>query len=56
MNAKQNYIEINRQSWNNRVETHLKSEFYDLENFLRGKSSLNDIEPILCIRKFKRRF
>lgn len=39
-----NYIEINRQSWNNRTEAHLKSEFYDLENFLKGKSSLNDIE------------
>ncbi len=39
-----NYIEINRQSWNNRTQAHLKSEFYDLENFLKGKSSLNDIE------------
>ncbi len=44
MNSEQNYIEINRQSWNNRTETHLKSEFYDLDNFLKGKSSLNDIE------------
>ncbi len=39
-----NYIEINRQSWNKRTEAHLKSEFYDLENFLKGKSSQNDIE------------
>jgi replicative DNA helicase len=39
-----NYIEINRQSWNNRVDAHLKSEFYDLDNFLKGKSSLNSIE------------
>lgn len=38
------YIETNRQSWNNRTETHLKSEFYDLFNFLKGKSSLNEIE------------
>lgn len=44
MNTENNYIEINRQSWNNRTETHLKSEFYDLDNFLEGKSSLNDIE------------
>lgn len=44
MNTKTNYLEINRQSWNNRTETHLKSEFYDLDNFLKGKSSLNDIE------------
>ncbi|TYR32213.1 class I SAM-dependent methyltransferase [Sphingobacterium phlebotomi] len=44
MATENNYIEINRQSWNNRTETHLKSEFYDLDNFLKGKSSLNDIE------------
>ncbi|MBS1952168.1 MAG: class I SAM-dependent methyltransferase [Cytophagales bacterium] len=44
MNTENNYIEINRQSWNNRIETHLKSEFYDLDNFLKGKNSLNDIE------------
>lgn len=44
MNSGKNYIEVNRQSWNNRTETHLKSEFYDLDNFLKGKNSLNDIE------------
>ena len=44
MDLEENYIEINRQSWNKRTETHLKSEFYDLDNFLKGKSSLNDIE------------
>ncbi|WP_124641375.1 MULTISPECIES: class I SAM-dependent methyltransferase [Amniculibacterium] len=38
------YIDINRQSWNNRVDAHLKSDFYDLDNFLKGKNSLNDIE------------
>jgi 2-polyprenyl-3-methyl-5-hydroxy-6-metoxy-1,4-benzoquinol methylase len=44
MHSEQNYIEINRQSWNNRTETHLKSEFYDLDGFLNGKTSLNEIE------------
>lgn len=44
MNPEQNYIKINRQSWNNRTDTHLKSEFYDLDSFLNGKTSLNDIE------------
>ena len=44
MNPIDNYIEINRQSWNDKVETHLKSAFYDHENFLKGKSSLKDIE------------
>ena len=44
MNSENNYIDINRQSWNNRTDTHLKSDFYDLDNFLKGKSSLHDIE------------
>ena len=39
-----NYIKLNRESWNNRVEPHLKSEFYNLESFLKGKNSLNEIE------------
>ena len=44
MNSEQNYIEVNRQSWNNRTDAHLKSEFYDHASFLKGKTSLNDIE------------
>jgi len=44
MNSENNYIDINRQSWNTRTETHLKSEFYDLDGFLNGKTSLNEIE------------
>ena len=39
-----NYKEINRQSWNNRVDTHINSEFYDVSGFLEGRSSLNSIE------------
>lgn len=38
------YLEINRKSWNNRVDVHLKSDFYDVKGFLKGESSLNDIE------------
>lgn len=38
------YITINRHSWNNRLEAHLNSDFYDLQSFLEGKSSLNSIE------------
>lgn len=38
------YFEKNRLSWNNRVEAHLKSDFYDLKGFLEGKSSLKSIE------------
>lgn len=44
METEIDYIAINRQSWNNRVETHLNSAFYDLENFISGKTSLNPIE------------
>ena len=44
MTPEENYININRQSWNNRTDAHLKSDFYDMESFLKGNSSLNDIE------------
>ena len=44
MNPVENYIEINRQSWNNRTDVHLKSAFYDMKGFLNGNTSLNDIE------------
>lgn len=38
------YIETNRNSWNAKVEPHLKSDFYFVEEFLKGKTSLNSIE------------
>ncbi len=38
------YININKQTWNNKTEVHIKSDFYDNENFLKGKSTLNKIE------------
>lgn len=44
MNLEPNYIEINKKSWNKRTEYHIKSDFYDIEGFLKGKSSLNSIE------------
>jgi len=44
MKPEENYIAINQQSWNNRLESHLKSDFYDVEGFLNGKSSMNSIE------------
>lgn len=42
-----NYLQINKQLWNNKTEVHLNSEFYDNENFIKGKSSLNQIELAL---------
>ncbi len=38
------YIQINKQLWNERTAHHLKSDFYAMPHFLAGKSSLNDIE------------
>lgn len=42
--AELNYLETNRDSWNKRTEIHYSSAFYDLEGFIAGKSSLQDIE------------
>lgn len=39
-----NYIEINKKSWNKRTEWHIDSEFYQLEEFKKGKTSLKNIE------------
>ena len=44
MNKEDDYIRINKESWNNKTEAHFNSEFYDVGGFLKGKSSLNDIE------------
>jgi SAM-dependent methyltransferase len=38
------FFEINKQSWNNRTDAHLKSEFYDVQGFLNGNTSLKSIE------------
>lgn len=44
MSAEENYIDINRKSWNNKVDAHVASDFYNMEGFIKGKSSLNVIE------------
>jgi len=38
------YLEKNKELWNELTSIHAGSEFYDLENFKRGKCSLNTIE------------
>jgi len=38
------YSEINKTSWNSRVQAHLDSNFYDNASFLEGRCSLNEIE------------
>lgn len=39
-----NYLEINKKTWNEKTDIHVNSEFYANDDFLNGKSSLNDIE------------
>ncbi len=38
------YIRINRNSWNAKVAYHLDSEFYDMPAFLTGKTSLPNLD------------
>ena len=44
MSLGSDYIFKNRKAWNNKVATHLQSDFYDVPSFLKGKSSLQEIE------------
>lgn len=44
MSTPPDYFDINKQSWNSRVDSHLKSDFYDMKGFMAGKSSLNGFE------------
>ena len=39
-----NAFEGNRESWNKRSEIHFNSNFYNNESFLKGKTSLTEIE------------
>jgi len=41
------YIKINKQTWNNKTDIHIDSDFYDVKSFLAGKSTLNQIELAL---------
>ena len=38
------YIEVNKSLWNGKTPIHLKSDFYDVEGFKKGKSSLKPLE------------
>ena len=42
-----NYLEINKKSWNNKVAFHLTSDFYFVEEFIAGRTSLNEPELAL---------
>ena len=41
------YQSTNRDAWNKRVSAHLASDFYDVEGWKAGKTSLNNIELAL---------
>jgi len=41
------YQSTNRDAWNKRVSAHLASDFYDVEGWKAGKTSLNEIELAL---------
>lgn len=36
----ENYLQINKQAWNNKVSIHISSDFYEQENFINGKITL----------------
>jgi len=38
------YININKSTWNDKVDVHIDSEFYDMKGFLQGKLTFNAIE------------
>lgn len=44
MEKEKNYITINKQSWNKRTDAHFHSDFYDVDGFIKGNTSLNSIE------------
>lgn len=47
MHQEQEYFEVNRALWNEKTKHHVDSEFYDMESFLDGATSLNEPELAL---------
>ena len=43
-NNYQQYFDANKDGWNKRTAVHKASAFYNLEEFKKGKSSLNKVE------------
>ncbi|MEN8123891.1 MAG: class I SAM-dependent methyltransferase [Bacteroidota bacterium] len=44
MYPEKDYLKVNQELWNQKVNYHIKSDFYNLEGFLKGNNSLNEIE------------
>lgn len=47
MTTEREYVEINRKQWNARTDAHLEGDFYELDAFKAGQSSLKAIELAL---------
>lgn len=47
MNEIKFFFETNKKTWNKKTDVHINSEFYDNENFIKGKNSLKHIEEEL---------
>jgi hypothetical protein len=43
----QDYLAVNKELWNQKTPIHLASDFYEVEAFKKGKSSLKHIELAL---------
>lgn len=43
-----NYIDLNKQTWNDKVDVHVDSDFYELESFMNGKNTvpLTDMQQL----------
>lgn len=44
MNSTKDYLNINKTTWNEKVDVHVASEFYNQDAFLNGRNTLNSIE------------
>jgi ubiquinone/menaquinone biosynthesis C-methylase UbiE len=44
MKTDKSCIEINKETWNKKTDIHIRSDFYDMNGFLNGNTSLNEIE------------
>ncbi|MEM6261695.1 MAG: class I SAM-dependent methyltransferase [Bacteroidota bacterium] len=40
----EDYLDINRKLWNDKVAVHLQSDFYNLQGFMEGATSLREVE------------
>ncbi|MFP5438054.1 MAG: class I SAM-dependent methyltransferase [Bacteroidia bacterium] len=47
MKKEDNYLAINKKAWDAKTAHHVASEFYDMESFVSGRNTLNEIELAL---------